>query len=321
MSLRARVLLTGAFGFLGLALTRRLARRFEVTALGHPPRVNEARKAIPAEVACVEGELEQAIELLRTERFDAVCHLAGGGGPAKCVADPIAAVRVNVTATTDLARAARAAAVPRFLFASTVAVFGSTRDLGRPYDESDEPRPDDLYGAVKLAAERAVAGCTGGTSIRLPNLYGAGAGVDLGIQGAVERFARAAASGAKLTTFGGGKQRIDYLHVDDAARAFELALDAPTLPEALHVGGGQPIAIGDLAARCVEAARRMGAEPTIVDEPAPQGKSWPDRSLSNALAKKQIAWAPSVSYETGLVELVAMMAAGSKPQEPPTRST
>jgi UDP-glucose 4-epimerase len=308
MSDRRCVLVTGAFGYLGLALVRRLAPRFEVVAFGHAPRSEAARALVPSSVRTVEGELEDAARLVRAERFDAICHLAGGGGPAKCAADPVAAVRVNVTATAELAHAARALGVGRFLFASTIAVFGSSRDLGRPYTEDDAPAPDELYGAVKLAAERVVAASLGGTSLRLANLYGAGAGIDLGIQGAVERFARAAARGGALTTFGGGKQRIDYLHVDDAARAFELALAAPELPEAIHLGGGCPIAIGELAARCAAIGARLGQSPTVRDEPAPSGKSWPDRSLGTERARALLSWQPEIDYDAGLSELVAMMA-------------
>jgi UDP-glucose 4-epimerase len=305
---RERVLVTGAFGFLGLALIRRLAAAHDVVAFGHAPRNPSARALIPEAVRIIEGELADAPVLVESERPTVVCHLAGGGGAAKCATDPVAAVRVNVEATIALAEAARTAGTRRLLFASTIVVYGAQRDWGRPYAEDDPARPDDLYGAVKLAGERAVEAIAGGTSLRLANLYGAGAGVDLGIQGAVERFARAAASGGAITTFGGGVQRIDYLHVDDAARGFERAIVPANLPPILNLGGGSPIAIGELARLCVEAGRALGHAPSVVDQPAPPGKSWPDRSLANERARELLGWTPTVSYDAGLAELVAMMA-------------
>jgi UDP-glucose 4-epimerase len=307
---RERVLVTGAFGFLGLALIRRLAASHDVIAFGHPPRNPAARALVPEAVQIVEGELADAPALVARERPTVVCHLAGGGGAAKCAADPVAAVRVNVEATIALAQAACAARTRRLLFASTIVVYGAQRDWGRPYVEDDPAIPDDLYGAVKLAGERAVEAIAGGTSLRLANLYGAGAGVDLGIQGAVERFARAAASGGNITTFGGGAQRIDYLHVDDAARGFELAIAPASLPSVLNLGSGAPIAIGELARLCVEAGRSLGRASAVVDQPAPPGKSWPDRSLASERARDVLGWTPTVSHDTGLAELVAMMARG-----------
>src|SRR5262249_37086702 len=145
-------------------------------------------------------------------------------------------------------------------------------------------------------------------TLRLANLYGAGAGVDLGVQGAVERFARAAAAGGELTVFGSGAQKIDYLHVDDAVEAFARTLDRAEPPPVVNVGGGDPVAIAALAEACVSAAQKLGRRPRIVQKEAPSDKIWPDRSLAIELAKSRLGWTPRVPLQAGVDELVAMMA-------------
>jgi len=300
-----RILVTGAFGYLGLALVRRLAAAHEIVALGHPPRAEGARAAVPANVALAWGDVLDAARLVTgSGPLDAVVHLAGGGGPAKCAADPTAAVRVNVLGAERVFSAARAAGARRFLY-------GTHRRPTAPYCETDATAADEIYGAVKEAAD-ALWTAQGGVALRLANLYGAGAGVDLGIQGAVERFARAAAVGGELTIFGTGAQKIDYLHIDDACDAFARALAADEPPPAVNIGSGGAVSIGELASACLSAANQLGQKPRIVLQDAPEGKSWPDRSLAIGLAVNRLGWRPRVGLQQGIDELVAMMARARK---------
>lgn len=313
---RPRVLVTGAFGYLGLAMLQGLAKAHELVAVGRAPRNPAALSVLPPGIGMVIGDVSAAYEQL-TERgpFDAVVHLAGGGGPAKISADPMEAMRSNVRATSGLLEVAGNAGVPCLLYASTIAVYGTHRDHGRPYAETDEAKPDDLYGVIKEAAEHVWTALGGGTSLRIANIYGAGAGIDVGLNGAVERFARAAATGGEISIFGEGAQRIDYVHVDDVVAAFAAAIRArgekAPLPRAINVGGGAPIRIGDLAQTAVACGRALGREASIVRQPAPPGKSWPDRSLSIELAKRTLGWEPRTTYERGMTGLVEMMSKGA----------
>lgn len=300
-----RVLLTGAFGYIGLAVLARLGERYEWVAYGHPPRTDAARAIGAGRARVIEGDvvdIEQHRETIGG--VDAVVHLAGGGGPARVEADPVAAVRGNVTGTAAVAAAARAAGARRLVMASTIQVYGTRRGLDRPYREEDGPAPDDLYGAVKEAAERVWL-AAGGHVLRLANVYGTGSGADVGLDGAVERFARAAASGGTITVYGDGAQRIDYVHVDDVVDAFDRALRAPAPPAVVNIGGGAPVAIGDLARRFCDAGRALGAAPRIERRPAPPGKLWPDRSLDITRARDALGWRPRVPLERGIEQLVA----------------
>jgi nucleoside-diphosphate-sugar epimerase len=290
-----------------------------VVACGRPPRNPKALEVVPRWARTVMGDLAtQADAVLAAQApfdvpFDAVVHLAGGGGPAKCQSNPTAAVSDNVLATTNLANAARQRGVPRLLMSSTIAVYGTYRVPEHPYRESDTAEPDDLYGMLKYAAERVWTGpgLAGGTALRIANIYGSGAGVDLGIEGAVERFARRAALGGEIAIFGTGAQKIDYVHIDDVVRAFRLALTRPQLPPVINVGGGQPVAIAALAESCAEIGRRRGSPVTMVRKPDPGGRVWPDRVLDIQQAGPALDWRPQVSLEEGLENMVDMMGRSS----------
>ena len=307
-----RVLVTGGHGYIGLPIVKALSTECSVVSFGHAPRTVAARNRIPAGVESIESELDAVGQVMRTRGpFHAVIHLAGGGGSQKCEADPVAAVHANIRATTGLLEAARATGVGRLLYASTIAVYGTHRVPDGPYRESHEARPDELYGAVKEAGEHAWVALGGGTSLRLANVYGAGIGVDMGIQGAAERFARAAAAGGTLSLFGTGAQRIDYVHIDDVVDAFRKALGAPSPPPHVNIGSGAPASIAEIAESCMAAGRRLGASPSLERKPAPPGKSWPDRSLDIGLAQGALGWTPKTSLDDGLAELVRMMKSAS----------
>jgi UDP-glucose 4-epimerase len=300
-----RVVVTGAFGYVGLALLGRLARAgLPVIGIGHPPR---AQAPVPAGVQAVHGDTVLAETAIDAD--SSLVHLAGGGGEAACRKDPVAAVKNIIGATMSLAGAARRAGAATRIYASTIAVYGTFRDHGRPYRETDTPMPDDLYGTCKAIGESVWSEGGGATCLRIANVYGAGCGVDLGVSGAVERFARAAATGGELTIYGEGAQRIDYVHIDDVCEAFRLALEAPpaALPAAINVGSGAPVTIRELAEACVRAGRDLGASPRIVQVPPPEGKMWPDRCLSVELARATLGWSPRVELDDGVRELVGMM--------------
>jgi UDP-glucose 4-epimerase len=297
-----KIVVTGAFGYLGLALLRALrAAGHEVVGVGHLPR---APVELPAGVEAVHGDLLLAVPHI--PGAGAVIHLAGGGGEAACRRDPALAVRTIALGTSVLAAAAREAGA-RLIFASSIAVYGTFRDHGRPYSEDDPIAPDDLYGSLKATAGHIVRAVAAGTALRIANIYGAGFGVDLGINGAVERFARAAARGEEMTLFGDGSQRIDYVHIDDVVAAICAALTVESLPAAINIGGGAPVSIYELADLCGRAGQELGTKPQIVMRPAPEGKIWPDRSLAIDLAARVLDWRPRVRLEDGIRELVAMM--------------
>lgn len=297
-----RVVITGAFGYLGLALAKRLAETRPVVAVGHPPR---APVTLPAGVMSVHGDLTLAGD--RLADASGLVHLAGGGGEGRCREDPALAARVIARGTSLLAAAARAIGVRRRIFASTIAVYGTFRDHGRPYRETDAIAPDDLYGSLKATAEHVWTSHAGGTALRIANIYGAGIGVDLGISGAVERFARAAARGEELTMYGDGSQRIDYVHIDDVIEAIVRTLDAESVPPVINVGSGRPVSIRELAEACIAAAESLGMKPRLVSKPPPEGKVWPDRSLAIDLAHDALGWTPRMRLEDGVKELVVMM--------------
>jgi nucleoside-diphosphate-sugar epimerase len=167
-----RVLITGAGGFLGRSLSKRLNKDgYLVTALSRD------KFGLSANVDSVNLELE---DLMRGH--DLLVHLAARVHITKdCVREPIDAYRSdNVDLTLNLARFASRAGIRRFVFISSVKVNGDLSVEGRPFSSTDEPKPNDPYALSKFEAEVALTDfCKRAEMelviIRPPLVYGPGA--------------------------------------------------------------------------------------------------------------------------------------------------
>jgi nucleoside-diphosphate-sugar epimerase len=168
-----KILVTGAAGFVGTALCAELRRR----SIPHVAAVRAATR--PCEVSV--GDLDGAVNWSSVvANCDTVVHLAGRVHHMReHPTDSIARYRaVNVAATRELARAAAAAGVRRFIFVSTVKVNGeSTRE--EPFRCDGPSKPSDAYAQSKWEAEQALhePGVAGGMEIvivRSPLVYGPG---------------------------------------------------------------------------------------------------------------------------------------------------
>ena len=160
-----RIILTGAGGFVGQEVRRCLQDKHEIVAIDH----------MLLGAAGIEGNLcdPATLEKAFANGCDAVIHLATlPGGAAEL--DPALAKRVNIDATMALVDAAAlAGSGPRFIFASSIAVFGEP--LPALVDDGTVPAPVMIYGAHKAMMESWIEtqtrrGAISGLSLRLPGI-------------------------------------------------------------------------------------------------------------------------------------------------------
>ena len=174
VSFASRVLVTGANGFVGRALVRRL------TGAGHlvtqVPR-STGQAAPPGLYSA--GNYDDMAPLMSGHA--SLVHLAARVHVMNDAAhDPLAAFRAaNVILAENLARQAAASGVKRFVFISSIKVNGEATLPGRPFTEQDAAAPQDAYSISKMEAEqglRQIAAQTGMelVIVRPPLVYGPG---------------------------------------------------------------------------------------------------------------------------------------------------
>lgn len=145
-----RVVVTGAAGYVGRAVVRRLSMAgHEVLALVH--REPSSPLNVPSRLV----DLLDPTSLDDLGRVDGVCHLAARTQVRESFDDPVGYFQANVTGTLNFLDALKSqASPPAVVLASTGAVYGVPGD--EPIEEDTPPVPFTPYGASKLASEHAV---------------------------------------------------------------------------------------------------------------------------------------------------------------------
>jgi nucleoside-diphosphate-sugar epimerase len=248
-------LVTGAAGFLGRALARRLlARGYAVRALVR----DRAREGVlDRAVEQVVGDVTDPAALARAvPGCDVVFHLAG----VRRATDASEFLRVNAGSTRLLLEASLAAgaARQRFVLASSLAAIGPS---AAPRVEEDPFAPVEPYGASKAEAERIAFAFADRLPVsvgRPPRIMGPGDRENL-------LFFRIAAKGFVLR-FGGAERPLSWIDVDDCAEGFALLADRPEARgEAFFVASSEVTTVTQLQrdiARALGVASREIAIPT-----------------------------------------------------------
>ncbi|MEY4387025.1 MAG: hypothetical protein RLY20_2308 [Verrucomicrobiota bacterium] len=239
-----KVLLTGANGFVGShILDRLLAQNLSVVALLRP---SSDRKLIAEQLPKVEvrtGSIDQPASL--DAALEGVTHVVHCAGATKAL-NAEGFFAVNQVGTRNLVAAVnrRGAQVERFVHISSLAAAGpATSD--KPKRDKDEPTPVSDYGRSKLTAEREVIdGCkVAWTIIRPPAVYGPRDVEFLRLFKAVKSHV--------LPRFGGGRQQLTLVYVEDLAAAIVAALrHSNAVREIFCVGSPEVVTAAQLA-QCI----------------------------------------------------------------------
>lgn len=262
-----RVLVTGATGFVGQALLRRLASVQGVTPIAG---VRQVVALNPGDLACEQlplGDLAEghvAAELL--QGVDVLLHTAARVHVMdEREADPLAAFRrINVAASMGLAESAARAGVKRFIYISSIKVNGEETLPGQRFAAEDKPQPIDPYGISKHEAEQALQAVCERTGmewvvVRPPLVYGPG------VKANFQRLMQSLLKGLPLPVGALHNQR-SLVALDNLVDLLVTCLDHPQAAnQAFLVSDGDDLSVRALAERL---ARLLGARSWLLPVPA-----------------------------------------------------
>lgn len=280
------VLVTGAAGFIGAHLCRRLLSTSTDAIVGldnmneyYDVGIKENRLQMLSE-ADVDGRFEfvrgdiadEALvnELFEEHRFDVVVNLAAQAGVRYSIENPRAYIDSNLIGFFNILEACRHYPVKHLMYASSSSVYGGNEKV--PYAESDPvDHPVSLYAATKKSNELMAHAysklygipCTG---LRFFTVYGPAGRPDMAYFKFTDRIVR----GEPIQIYNMGDMRRDFTYVDDIVEGVARVMDK--VPEdcgtgarykVYNIGGSQPVGLLDF----VETLERVLVEEGVVAGP------------------------------------------------------
>lgn len=312
-----RVLVTGAGGFIGSHLTEELARRgAKVTALvrynsrSHWGFLEDLPSELGKRVSIVSGDVTDPYCVNRLVKGqDVVFHLAALIGIPYSYEAPASYVATNVSGTLHVLEACREHKVRKVVHTSTSEVYGTA--LYAPIDEKHPLQGQSPYSASKIGADHIAESFH--RSFGLPvaicrpfNTFG-------------PRQSARAVLPALLCQLLDGRDEIkvgstapvrDFNYVGDTVEGFLAVAESPkTAGEAVNIGAGRGVSIGDAAKLLMKLTGRQAALKTDPARARPEKSEVMKLLCDNRKARRLAGWRPKVSFEEGLQRTIAFIQA------------
>jgi UDP-glucose 4-epimerase len=307
-----RILVTGGAGLIGSTTIDLLLREHDPGRIvildnmsrGAAANIEQALK--DRRVQLVDGDIrDRALVDRLAAEADAIVHMAALRITA-CAAEPREAFEVMCAGSYNVVEAAQKAGVQKVVAASTASIYGLADTF--PTTESHNPYNNRTwYGAMKVMLEGLLRSFNDMhglpyVAFRYFNVYGPRMDIHGKYTEVLIRWMERLEAGQPPLILGDGRQTMDFVYVEDIARANVLGLASDVSDEVFNVASGTETSLNDLAAAL---SRVMGKG--VAPEYGPERKvnAVPRRLASTEKAERLLGFRAQVSLDEGLRRLVS----------------
>lgn len=307
-----KILITGAAGFIGFSLAKRLLDRGD-TVVGidnlndyYPVTLKRARLAEIQSPAFRFVEMDIADrkalpELFAAEKFDCVVNLAAQAGVRYSIENPWAYVDSNLVGFANILECCRHYPVGHLVYASSSSVYGGNEKV--PFSEDDKvDNPVSLYAATKKADE-LMASCYNklygipATGLRFFTVYGPWGRPDMSPM----LFARAISAGEPIKVFNNGDMMRDFTYIDDIVEGVVRVVDrAPARHEVYNIGCSNPVKLMDFISEIENALGRRAEKIMLPMQPGDVYQTYADTSK----LERDFGYRPGVTLHEGIGKFI-----------------
>ena len=307
----ARILVTGGAGLIGSTTIDLLLRQHapaQIVILDNLVRgslANVESALSDPRLRFVQGDICDVETVRRaTAGMDAVIHLAAVRITA-CAADARRAMQVMCDGSFNVVEAAREAGVAKIVAASSASIYGMadsfpTREDHHPYNNRT------WYGASKVMLEGLLRSyhamhALPYTAMRYFNVYGPRMDLHGQYTEVLIRWIDRIDAGQPPLILGSGQQTMDFVYIDDVARANVLALRSDADDEVFNVASGVETSLNQLAAALLDV---MGSKLPVEYGPERLVNAVPRRLADTSRAARLLGFRSQVGLADGLARLV-----------------
>ena len=228
-----------------------------------------------------------------------VIHFAGSGSIVPSIENPNFYIQNNLLSTSHLLEACIKNKIQNFVYAASSSCYGLTKV---PTSEANKINCEHPYALSKYLGEQAALHWSkvynlNVNSLRIFNAYGPRL-TTKGAYGTVFAvFLKQILENKPLTLVGNGQQKRDYIYVDDVVKAFFKASFTKTKSKVFNIGAGKPQSINYMIKLLVG---KNYKKINIPDRPGEPKITWAKIDL----ARKELNWKPSVSFEYGIEQML-----------------
>jgi UDP-glucose 4-epimerase len=297
-----KILIAGGTGFIGSRLANKLVSLgFRVAVLDN--LAAGQKESLSSQVKFYLGDITNKTlveKIFKKEKPDMVINQAAKVYWAETGKDLALDVATSVLGTINLLRNCLKYNVKKFIFASSISVYGQPNKIKVKETASlnFENMPNVLfsYGFSKYCAERYIRyfykqyGLKY-TILRYAHVYGPGQEDDV-----IAKFINRAVNNKKVIIYGDGEQCRDYLFIDDAVRAAVFAIKKGD-NMLLNIGSGRKTSVNKLIKE-IRAATKLNINFAYAGKKPDRLKAYMDISL----ARKKLGWQPAISLRAGIIK-------------------
>lgn len=303
--MKTDLLVTGAAGFIGRTLTRILAEAgYKITALDNFRFSNQDQLFDHPSVTWVDGDTRNwQLVCEHAKNKEAIMHLAAPSSFLMHEENDLEACGFTLMGFKTIMEAAKKYKIKKVVWASTSAVYEGNQV---PYYEGMHLDPPDSKAGCKLFCEqeaRRYSNRFGITCIGLRpfSVYGVGEHTKGGYANVISLFSWAMLNNIKPILWGNGQQTRDYIYVDDAARAFLMALEADIPTQELNLGTGLEHTFNEVV-DVIGKAINVKPDPIYVPVPI---AIYAERLLADTTRMKTIlGFETKISIEEGIQQVI-----------------